>query len=349
MDKKKVIIASIALLAVIAAVLFYNKSRMQAESQSDVLTSVPVSIATVERSKVSEDRSLVGTIVANNDVSVVSETQGKITAVLAEVGQYLPAGATIVQVDDELKKANFATAETNYEKAKKDLERFESLSKQNAATDQQVEVARLATKAAEAQYVVARRQLDDTKIASPIAGVLTSRPVEVGTYVQNGTPVGNVVEISRLKVKLGVAERDVFSMKVGDPVQVTTDVYPGVTFPGKIFTISSKADEAHTYQVEVKLNNSKEHPLKAGMFGRVSFTSAAGEDELSIPREALVGSTKDPRVYIVTGTVARLRSIVVGAETGTRLTVLGGLMEGDTIVVNGQNNLKDNVAITVIK
>ncbi len=349
MNKKKVIIAAIALLAVIIAVLFYNKSRMQAEAQNDALTAVPVSIATVERGKVSESRSLVGTIGANNDVTVVSETQGKVTAVMAEVGRYLPAGSTIVQVDDELKKANLATAETNYEKAKKDLERFESLGKENAATEQQVEAARLATKAAEAQFIVARRQYNDTKISTPISGVLTSRPVEVGTYVQNGTPVGNVVDISRLKVKLGVAERDVFSMKVGDPVDVTTDVYPGVAFPGRIFTISAKADEAHTYQVEVKLDNSKEHPLKAGMFGRVLFKKVVGGEELTIPREALVGSTKDPQVFVVTGTVARLREIVIGSEAGARLTVVSGLNAGDTIVVNGQNNLKDNIAITVIK
>ena len=349
MNRKRFTLVALAVLAAIVAILVYNKSRMAAESKTDILGAIPVSVTTVAREQVRDARSLVGTITANNDVSVVSETQGKVVAVLADVGQYKTSGTTLVQVDDELKKANLASAETNYEKAKKDLERFEALYKQTAATDQQLEGARLGAKAAEAQYVVARRQYDDTKITTPISGVVTARPVDVGTYVQSGTPVANVVDISRLKVKLNVAERDVFRLKAGDRVDVTTDVYPGVKFVGRIATIGSKGDDAHTYPVEVRLENPKEHPLKAGMFGRVEFSSMTGGSELTIPREALVGSMKDAQVFVVDGTTARLRNIVTGSEFGTRLIVLDGLKEGETVVVSGQNNLRDGSAVAVIR
>ena len=261
----------------------------------------------------------------------------------------MPAGATLVRVDDELKKASFASAEVNYEKTKRDLGRFENLAKQEAATDQQVETARLACKAAEAQYILARREYHDTKITTPIAGMVTSRPVDVGTYVQKGMPVANVVDISKLKVRLSVAERDVFRLKVGDKVEIATDVYPGVTFEGRVKTISAKADEAHTYPVEVTLNNPKEHPLKSGMFGRVTFPSIDGSEGLMIPRDALTGSLKKPQVFLIDGSIARLRDIVVGSEVGGRLMVLRGLNDGETIVVNGQNNLKDGMAVTIVK
>jgi multidrug efflux pump subunit AcrA (membrane-fusion protein) len=85
------------------------------------------------------------------------------------------------------------------------------------------------------------------------------------------------------------------------------------------------------------------------MFGRVAFVSLAKNEALAIPREALVGSMKDPRVYVVDGPLARERTIVVGGETGTDLTVLSGLTAGETVVVNGQNNLKDSVAVQVLK
>ncbi len=349
MKRKKAVLVTLAAIVGIIAVLIYNKSRMAAESKTDVMTSIPVSITTVSRQQISNDRSLVGTIVANNDVAIMSETQGKVTAIMAEVGQYKPAGSPLVQIDDELKKANYESAETNYEKAKKDLERFESLNKESAATDQQVEAARLGAKAAEAQYIVARRQLHDTKIVTPISGIVTARLVDVGTYVQNGQAVANVVDISKLKVKLNVAEKDAFGLKVGDPVDITTDVYPGVTFVGRIFTISSKADDAHTYPVEVTLGNNKEHPLKAGMFGRASFRSTGHGNELTIPREALVGSMKNAQVFVINGPLARLRDVVVGSEIGTRLVVLDGLKETETVVVNGQNNLKDSSLVTIIQ
>jgi RND family efflux transporter MFP subunit len=348
MRNKKVIIISIVIIAAIIAILFYNKSRSTLKSKSEILTSISVSVTKVEKQKLSTTRLMVGTIAAYNDVAIISETSGKVTAVRAEVGQHVAAGGLIVQVDDELKKAAFISAETNYEKAKKDLERFESLYKQKATTDQQIEVARLAVKAAEAQYVVSRRQYNDTKISTPISGIVTSRNIDVGTYVSNNMLVANVVDISRLKVKINVSESDAFGLKSGDKVDVTTDVYPSVKYSGKIKSISSKADEAHTYPVEVTLDNSKQYPLKAGMFGRISFASKMNSDVLAIPREALVGSMKTPQVYIVDGGVARLRNIVAGSEIGTAISVLGGLKEGDIVVTNGQNNLKDSVAVTIM-
>jgi len=349
MNKTEVIIAAVAILAVIIAILLYNKSQSESKSRAEIQTSLPVSVTTVKRQKPSDVHSAVGTISAHNDVLIISETQGKVTAVMAEVGDYRQAGSELIQVDDELKKANFATAEVNYEKAKKDLERYESLFKQNSATDQQIEGARLAAKAAESQYVSARREYTDTKITTPISGTVTSRLVDIGTYVQRGMPVADVVDISTLKVKVSVAELDVFRLNAGERVKIHTDVYPGIEFEGRIKTISSKADEAHTYPVEITLGNSKEHPLKAGMFARVDFTFGARNEQLTIPRGALVGSTKQPQVFVLDGTIARLRNIVVGSEFGTQLAVVDGLREGETVVVNGQNNLKDSVAVSVIK
>ncbi len=68
-----------------------------------------------------------------------------------------------------------------------------------------------------------------------------------------------------------------------------------------------------------------------------------------IPRDALTGSLKKPQVFLIDGSIARLRDIVVGSEVGGRLMVLRGLNDGETIVVNGQNNLKDGLAVTIVK
>jgi RND family efflux transporter MFP subunit len=149
-------------------------------------------------------------------------------------------------------------------------------------------------------------------------------------------------------VKLNVAEKDAFKLKAGDRVEVTTEVYPGVTFEGNITSVSAKGDEAHTYPVEVAIPNTREHPLKAGMFGRVSFSSIGASDVLTIPREALVGSIRDPRVFVVDGTVARLRAIVVETAAGGSLGVKEGLAEGERVVVNGQNNLRDSTSVLVV-
>ena len=349
MKRMKLISGVMIVLALTIAVLLNNKSKMQARSKPDEVHFLPVTVTPVAKEKLSESVSLIGTITANNDVAIVSETQGKVTKVYANIGDYVEAESTIVQVDDELKQAAFATAEVNYEKAKKDLERFESLIKENSISDTQLEGARLGFKSAEAQYIVARRQYSDTKIKTPISGIVSARPVDLGTMIQNNNTIANVVDISRLKVRLNVSEQDAFRIKVGDLVDVTTNVYPGVSFEGKVSTISSKADDAHTYPIEVVLANNSQHPLKAGMFGRVSLISVKDHESVTIPRQALVGSTKKPQVYVVDNGIARLRDIVIGAQVGTNLEVLTGVRESETIVISGQNNLKDSVVVTVLK
>ncbi len=340
-----------AIVAGIIAILLNNKARSDEKARmgQEVEKAVSVSVYEVKPNNIERQLSLVGTIVANNDVAIISETDGRITKVYAKVGDYKPAGSILVQVDDELKLANFKSAEVSYEKAKKDYERYQSLMKDGAISDNQLEQARQAFQAAEAQYIVARRQYEDTKIKTPISGVVAARNVNVGTYLNKGAVVANIVDISKMKVKVNVAEQDVFKLKQGDEVEVRTDVYPNIVFKGKIETISAKGDEAHTYPVEIMILNNKENPLRAGMFGRVIFTTIGKRQTLMIPREALIGSVRDAKVFVADGNVARLRHIVVGEEAGLWLEVRDGLKESEKVIVSGQNNLKDGYAIQVIQ
>jgi RND family efflux transporter MFP subunit len=337
-------------VAVIATIIILisaaGQTRTAEPSPSGISTAAPVTVTTAATQDVDERFILIGTIAANNDVQVVSETQGRIVKVFASVGDHVAAGAVLVEVDSELREAAYKTARAAYEKARKDLDRNEALYKEGSIADSQIEQIRWAFQSAEGQYIVARRQYNDTKITSPIAGVVTARPVDIGVMAAPGAVVANVVDISRLKVKVNVPEKDAFRLTVGEKVQIVTDVYPGVSFAGTIATIGAKGDDAHTYPVEISMGNSKEQPLKAGMFARVTFNSR-GRRSIVVPRDAIIGGVRNARVYVVQNNVAKLRPVVVGDEVGTSIQILSGLKEGDLVVVNGQNNLKDNVTVVV--
>lgn len=349
-NKLKLTIIVGAVVIVMIALLFYNKSTRAAQTpDNSMLRQVPVTVATAHVRRLSEELSLVGTLGANNDVNVTSETTGRIIGVDARIGSFVHEGDVLVRVDDELKQANLSTAEVSFEKAKKDWERYQVLFDKKSITATQYDQARLTYKSAEAQYIIARRQLNDTRIKSPISGYVTARPVDVGTTLQVGTLVANVVDIASFKLRLNVAEQDAFKLKVGDKVSVSTEVYPGVEFTGSISSISAKGDDAHTYPIEIVLPNSSVHPLKAGMFGRVAFTSLSGERTVAVPRQSLIGSVRDPQVYVVRDGRAYLRSVVIGTASADTLGIQEGLHEGDVVVVNGQNNLRDSSAVAVIQ
>lgn len=348
--RSKIMLFGGFILVVLVVLMLRNRAAMNAPtSTSALITTHSVAVATATRQPIDETFSVVGTVLAVNDVTILSETSGRVVKVLAEVGEHKQAGAALVEVDSELKAAAFKAAQVAYEKAKKDLARYEQLYKEGSVPDAQLEQARWAFQSAEAQYVTAKRQLSDTRITTPIAGVVTARFVNLGTMVMGApqaTQIANVVDLSRLKVKLNVAEKDVFKLRAGDPVDVTTDVFPGVVFPGSVSTVSSKGDDAHTYGVEVMIKDPA-RKLKAGMFARAVFHPKSAGAVVQIPRRAIVGSIQDPKIFIVKNGTALNRSVVVSRESGLMVAIAQGVQEGDTVVVDGQNNLSDNAQVVI--
>jgi RND family efflux transporter MFP subunit len=349
--KTKIILSLglIAIISVIIVILFNNRAKSNKAVKNEAYIFYPVNVTQAARENLHEQLSFTGTINAYNDVTIVSETSGKVTQVFADVNDSRSAGSVIIKVDDEIKKANLKLAEVNFNKAKKDLERFKELKSNNSASDQQLENAQLAFDAAEAQRTIANRQFNDTKITTPISGVITSRAVEVGNMVNNGMAVANIANITQMKVKINLGESDVFKIKIGDTVSITTDVYPEYRYKGKIKSISDKSDDLHTYAVEIVITNNKTYPLRAGMFGRIDFNSKYNGTSIIIPRESLVGSSRNPRVFVVKNDIASLRNLEVGITLGTKVQVIKGLEEGETVVVNGHSNLKEGYKVTIVK
>jgi RND family efflux transporter MFP subunit len=346
-------ILTLAVIGIIVAgmvmVLQNNKANSEAKAKSVTPRPFAVSVTQVESRELSSSLVLVGTILPNREVTVSSETQGRLRAVANNIGQFKSAGSVLAQVDDELKRTAVQMAEVTLEKARKDLERLKQVQTENAIPEQSIDNAVYAVETAEVQLATARRQLRDARITVPFSGVVSAKFAEVGGMVSPGTPIASIVDISTLKVKLNVSETDVLSMKLGDQVEVTSDVHPGTSIIGRITTIGAKADEAHTYVVEVSIPNRADRPLKAGMFGRVAFNADSRHKSLVIPRTAIVGSVKKPQVFVASNGVVKLRDISTGTEVGTDIEVTGGISQGESIVISGQNNLRDNMAVEVMK
>jgi RND family efflux transporter MFP subunit len=350
--KRKIFLTVGVIVIILVALIAKNRAAMNSTPETSSLpTAYSVSVVTASRQSLEDRIPVVGTINAFNDVIVLSETQGRVLKIDVEVGDFKKAGEVLVEVDSELKDAAYKAARVTYEKAKKDLERYEALFKEHSISDTQIEQARWSYQSAEAQFVVARRQLNDTKITTPISGIVTARFVNVGTMVMGApqaTQIANVVDISKLKVKVNIAEKDLSQLHVGDAVDVTTDLYPRTTFPGTVFTVSSKGDDGHTYPVEVLLNNPKLQ-LKAGMFVSVVFKPKATVPSLVVPREALIGSLQSAKLYVVKDNIAKLRTVTVEKEVGTSIEISDGLQEGEMVVIDGQNNLSDSVLVVIRK
>jgi len=348
---KKIAFALVIVLALsgIVVVLQQNKARSEAKVGRIVERPFTVSVATVATVDIGDSLVMIGTIAPDREVAIASETTGKIRSIAAEIGSFKAKGTVIATVDAELKQAALTIAEANLEKARKDLQRIEQVQAENALPDQTLDDARLAVKLAEAHAITTRRQLRDTRIVAPFSGVIAARSAEIGTMVQPGMVIASLVDVSTLKVRLNVPEADVVSMKPGDRVEVTCDIYPGAIFAGNISAVGAKGDAAHTYPVDVTIANQSQHPLKAGMFARVRLRSASTRPALTIPRAAIAGSVKDPKVFVLNPStkIVKVRSIRLGERTSNVVEVLGGIKEGEVVVVTGHTNLRDGARVAI--
>jgi RND family efflux transporter MFP subunit len=342
------IVGSVALILIIFLMFFFSRHK-EKQGRQEVLSDVPVTIDTVKKQLLTNLVSLVGLIDPTNDVEIISESHGMVTRVNFRIGDQVRKGTVLVEIDDLVIKSDLARQEINYFKSKRDFERNKTLYEQNSISAAQLDISRLDMQAAENDLTRAKKALDDTKVKAPINGTINSKKVNEGSYIQQNASIGNIVDISTLKVKVNISEKDAFVLHPGDSVEVTTDVYPGRKFLGHVDNIASKADEAHTYPVEIHLPNDPRFPLKGGMFGRIDFTSITSRDAIAISRDALIGSVKDAQVFVIKGNIASLRNITIGRESGQLLEVLNGLDEGEMVVTSGQNNLSDNLKVVIIK
>ncbi len=337
----------VGIIGAIAFILFNNKQKMAQQVQTKKMSTVPVSTVDAKFENIDKKLTQVGTVFAEKEVSVVSESNGLIKAVYCDVGDFVKAGQMIFKVDDELKVANLKLREADFENAKKNLERYEALYKEGSATEAQLDGYRLAFKAADAQLIIAKRQVEDTRIKAPFSGVVTERMVNLGSNVNPGTVVVNLVDVGSLRIKLSITEKDVFLLKNGDKAIVTTDVFPETKFSARIKSIGVKGDETHSFPIELQIINNRS--LKAGMNVEIEFDKQINRESIVIPRIAIMGGSSAAQVFIVENNTAKLRSVTTGTESGTNIEILSGLKSGDKVVTSGQVNLKDGSPVSIVK
>jgi RND family efflux transporter MFP subunit len=346
-----------------AAVTFVAWSRWNngTETNSPAALPLAVKIQTIAPSKIAQTLTVSGTLFGENEATVISEASGKVLAVKAQIGDWLAKGQTIVQVEYDLKevaleqaKAQLMAAQTQYDKAQRDLKRYEDLFKQQIATQNDVENARLAARAAEAQLKsaeaalkLAQRQFDDTAIKAPLAGRLADRYADEAEMVMPGDKVGVIVDDRNMKLKTSVAENEVTLLRSGQTAEVTIDVLPGMKYSGKVLVVAQKANHERTYPVEILVENDKAISLKSGMFGRAVIQVDKASNAVVVPTAAVLSDAASHYVFVEENGVAKRKPVQLGVKQNGEVQIASGLVVGERLVVSGQQRLAEGARVVV--
>ena len=345
----------IAPLVILIGVVLVLRLRSQGSAADSAAQSpaLAVSVSKVTHGAVTNRIRVTGTLEGVHETDIISETNGKITKIHAEIEQYVPVNSSIAEIENDLQEIAVEAAQANSDKAAADLKRVKNLFSQNAVSESQQENAEVGAKAALSQLRLAQKNYDNTFLRTPIAGRLAQKFVVIGQMVAPGARIATVVDDSRMKLKVGVPENYVSSVRPGSDVRVTTDAVPNRVFSGKVKTIALKADpQTRTFQAEIELPNDRDRSLKSGMFAKAEMVTFADSSSLVIPVAALVeGSGNASEVFVVRDSVVSLKLVTVGARNDSIAEIVSGLDPDGLVVDFGQQNLTDGAKVryTVVK
>jgi len=193
---------------------------------------------------------------------------------------------------------------------------------------------------------IARQQLADAVLYTPISGVVRQRSANVGQYVAAGAPIVTLVQMSPLRLQTAVPERQARNVRAGQTVHVTVEGAPGV-HQGRVARISPSFDEANrTLLVETEVSNTA-NILRPGAFARAEIVVSSGQQALMVPPASLATFAGIDRVFTVKDGKASERRVKTGRRTEGGIEILEGISAGDDVVVSPGNMADgENVAVT---
>ncbi|MFH0838658.1 MAG: efflux RND transporter periplasmic adaptor subunit [Candidatus Omnitrophota bacterium] len=190
-------------------------------------------------------------------------------------------------------------------------------------------------------------KFEKAPVESPLSGIVGRVYVDIGSNVSAQTPVALVVSMDTVKIDLNIPEKYLPALSLGQEARVTVDAYPEEEFIGSVTKISPVLDlETRTAPIQILIDN-KEHRLKSGMFAKVKLIIDRHKNVPTILKEAIMGKTPDCYVYVIENNKAVYRRVTMGIREGAYFEILDGLKENESVVIIGQQRLKDGALVNV--
>tara|TARA_R110002110_G_scaffold98590_2_gene252239 strand:- start:5426 stop:6520 length:1095 start_codon:yes stop_codon:yes gene_type:complete len=289
----------------------------------------------------------VGTARANESVVITSKVTGKINTLNFSEGQKVEVGKLLVQLDDTELRANLNESQAARDNARKLYDRALKLYEARNVAKAQVDLLYSELLASEAAVEAQKARINDYRIVAPFSGVLGFREVSVGSLVQPGVTITTLDDTETIKVDFDLPENRVADVQPGQNFNAQSVAYPDAVFDGTVKTISTRVnDVTRAIRVRGVVPNDKAL-LKPGMFLSVQLQVSIDENALMVPEEAVVLTISGPLVYAVRDGKAMRTPIKLGRRINGFAEIVEGLDEGDQVIVEGLQKVKDGAPVDV--
>ncbi|MEZ6088485.1 MAG: efflux RND transporter periplasmic adaptor subunit [Pirellulaceae bacterium] len=313
----------------------------------------------------------VGTITAVRQTELTSEMAGKVVGIEFDSADRVKDDQLLVKLDTSSEEAELDSLVPQLKQATADATRAQELIQSNAISEEAYEEAYTEAKRLQADISQQQAIIERKKIRAPFSGELGIRMVDLGQYIQPGTAVASLQQITPIYVDFDLPEQNAGRISAGQSIKVSVTAFPDETFMGKVVAVTPLIEEAtRSFTVRGELANDQ-RKLKPGMFADVVVLLPERRDVVTVPRTAIAFNAYGKSLFVVRPTgsasddantstdadavddspdeqlVARRVFVQTGQGRGLDIEIAKGLAAGERVVTAGQLKLSDNAPVEI--
>ena len=308
----------------------------------------PVQVYVVAATKLADEVTSTGSVMADEAVTIQSEISGKITSLNIREGQPVRKGQLLFTINAADVQAQLRKQEYNIRLYRAQEQRERTLLAKEYISRQEYEQSNNALLTAQADLQALRVTLQKAYVRAPFDGILGLRNTSVGAYVSPGTAITTLSRVSPVKVDFNVPSRFAQSVRVGDPVLVTDEATTR-KFEAKVYAINPQIDPvSRTLPVRAIYAN-KNLELRPGGFVKVNLELGETAEALQIPTEAVVPVASGYTVFTVKNGKAKVQPVNIGVRSDKVIQITKGLAVGDTVIRTGILQVKAGDRVSIQK
>ena len=291
-----------------------------------------------------------GSVNPEKKAVITSRIDRIIKKITVEEGDPVRKDDVVVLLEKESIESNLRASQTALEEADRDFKRARALFESGAIARQDLDQARVELLRTTALHEVSRESVRDTRIASPLTGLVSRRYKEPGELSDKGKAILEIVDIENVEVHCPVSETQIKDLRIGQPVRITLDAYPGRVWQERVSTINPTAREiSRLFTIKIAIPN----PgllLRPGMYARVEIIKDNHHNVLVLPQEVIVKDARgEPGVFLVCDTeTVTFTPVTPGIRKLGMVEILSELDRDCRVVVSGQNRLEEGSKVKVI-
>ncbi|QAY94587.1 efflux transporter periplasmic adaptor subunit [Methylovirgula ligni] len=318
---------------------------------------VSVSVAKVKSEVLPNLLTGIGDVVAVHQVNVTTDVAGRVVKIMFEPGAHVVEGQPIVQLFDDPDRGDLANFQAQALAAKLALDRAKALALRQFGPQATVDDSQATYDQAQANIAKTKALISQKLILAPFSGELGLRHIELGQFLNAGSEIVTLTDLSQVWVNFTVTEKNSAKLKLGQTVHVSVDAYPGRVFVGKITTVEPQiSTDTRNISVQATFDN-PDHALKPGMFANATIVLPDRPPVLTVPETAADYSLYGDSVFLIkksTGSDGKeaLTAVRTFVKTGERLDgrvviASSNIKPGDDVVAVGQIKLQSGAAVAI--